>query len=451
MEIIGVIRMGRFDFIRKRFTRTTFGNVGNRFGTFDFNSKSPYGNETTWLTLYQKEPFIRGAIDAIVNAVIGEWTLESVSEKESPSEKKLIENIKADLTNPRMRTEAKLRTMAYKLIIDTVLYIETSRVDMDFYVLDSEDCTLRWDDNNKYIIGVDWKKHDDPSMTPPEELRGKEYAFASLFDPDTNLFKASPLETLIDIGNIFYHSRKYNLDIFEKGGVPSSMITVPESTTTEQIKRLERLIRRSKSGSNIIAKGDVKIQQLAGFTKDMEYDILVEHGIQSVMTLLNITPIMMNFIRGSGSGGGGESSKQEMNAFAIGVHAKQRTINSIMTQIIHNLYSKSDEEEGINRRVGRPKSDVYNIRFKLRKWVDSRQQAAIHKIYLDTKVLTRNEVREDLGRELHEDADEFLSGGAGAMGNIGAPNVSGQDRTNEPNQNPDDRNRPSDIQDAEKQ
>ena len=54
-----------------------------------------------------------------------------------------------------------------------------------------------------------------------------------------------------------------------------------------------------------------------------------------------------------------------------------------------------------------------------------------------------------MGREPDEEAEDFLQGGAGAMGNVGNENVSGQDREEEPNQDDNERNRPSDTQDAE--
>ena len=208
--------------------------------------------------------------------------------------------------------------------------------------------------------------------------------------------------------------------------MPSAVYQLPEGTSPEEFKRFERLLSNTTAGKNLITKGIIKIDQIAGFTKDMEYDKLVDHAVQSIMTLLNVSPLMMN-MGGSSSPSGGESSKQEMNAFATGVHALQREISDLVTQVIHNLYGTVDDDEP--QVVGRPKKNlVHGIRFKLRKWVDPRQLSAIHKIYLDTKVISPNEAREDLGREPREGGDEVLEDGAGAMGNTGGESPSGQDR-----------------------
>lgn len=412
----------RWQKIQKRLTRTANNTKDRVVGLFSFKNDGIYNNETTWLELYRGEPFIRGAIDAKLNAAIGDWVLENVNEKPSEKEEKLLKQIKADLSHPKLRTNMKLRTIGWKYIIDSVVYIETQKTDGNYYILNSENCDPVWDDKDKFIIGFDWGKEGKDKVP----LRGDEAVLGSVYDFDTNLFKLSPLQTLIDIGNLLYHARRYNLGIFENGGMPSAVYQLPEGTSPEEFKRFERLLSNTTAGKNLITKGIIKIDQIAGFTKDMEYDKLVDHAVQSIMTLLNVSPLMMN-MGGSSSPSGGESSKQEMNAFATGVHALQREISDLVTQVIHNLYGTIDEDDP--QVIGRPKKNlVSGIRFKLRKWVDPRQLSAIHKIYLDTKVITPNEAREDLGREPREGGDEVLEDGAGAMGNTGGENPSGQDR-----------------------
>lgn len=417
------------DVIKKRFSQTTYTNLKKKFSIFSFKSKAPYNNHTTWLDIYTKEPFIRGAIDSKVNAVAGEWTIETVSLKPSKAEEKLIERVKAELSEPQMYINTKLRTIAYRLIIDTIAYIEVSRGDMNFYILNPEECELNWSDGDKYVDGIKWSKDkkfekiDDYTL-----LSGKQFAFGSMFDPDTNLFKISPMETIVSIANLLAYARDYNLGIFERGGVPAMLFQLPADTTDEEFLRFDNLLKKAKSGSNIISIGEVKTSPLAGFTKDMEYDKLVNHGVQSIMTNFQVSPQMMS-MGGSNSPSGGESARQEMNSFSTGIHNIQRIIDEMMTMSIHKLYSMNDEDEAedILPRRGRPTTDIVkNLRFKMKKWVDKRQQSAIHKIYADIKVLSPNEIRADLGKEPYEGGNDMIEG-AGPMGNSGEEKPEGQE------------------------
>lgn len=437
----GVIRTG------KRLTGTTYDSLGG-IESFGSSRTNPYTNDTTWLKIYSQEPFIRGAIDALVNAVTQEWSIESVKLKPSKADEALRIKITNELSSPRNFFRTKLATMTYKLIIDSLFVLETSATDKQFYVLNKEDCTIVWNDRYTRIKAIQWKKISEISTANVEEvtLNEGEFVLGSIFDPDTNLWQNSPMETLISIANLLYHAREYNLDIFKNGGVPSMLYTLPLETTPDSKDDFKRQVKTIKSGENLIGIGDIKAQPIAGFTKDMEYNILVDHAIQSIMTLLGVSPLMMNLALKSGSGGGGEGTRQEMNAFATRVHTIQKIINDGMTLAIHQIHGvEVFEDEDEKPKVGRKREDpVSFLRFKLRKWVDTRQQAAMHKIYIDTGVINANEARVEIGKEPREGGNEYSnSNDRGAAGNTGELKPEGQNRdpaqeedTNEgPNQN----------------
>lgn len=410
----------------KRQSTTTYPNTGIVFDTFSRASPNPFNNESTWLEMYNKEPFIKGAVDAIVKAAIGEWSLETAKEKASNIDKKAIEKINILFTDPVMMFKTKLRTIAYKLLIDSVVFLETPEGDGTFFVLNKEDCTIGWDSRFTRIERVIWKKKD--TNIKEEILEKGSFVIGSMFDPDTKLWQSSPMETIVDIANLLYHARNYNLDIFRNGGVPSMLYTLPEGTVEEERLGFKRTIKKLKSGENIVAIGEVNAEPIAGFTKDMEYNVLVDHGVQSIMTLYGVSPLMMNLAVKQGSGGGGEGSRQTMNAFATTVHTIQDILNDSITHAIHNLFAEEEDNEETSR--GRPKMDPYRMmRFKLRKWSDSRQLSAVHKIYKDIGVLNPNEIRGDLGREPRKGGDEYAeTNDRGAAGNTGGENPSGQDR-----------------------
>lgn len=428
----------------KRITRTTYDNTVGFISSFGKTVTNPFDNSTTWLTIYSKEPFIRGAVDALVNAVVGEFDLESAKLKESKADEIKRVDIYNSLTDPASGIRTKLATMCYKLVIDSLFVLETNAKDKAFYVLNKEDCTVVWNDRNTVIEGVDWSQASahlqSGSTIEPERLHIGEFVIGSIFDPDTNLWQNSPMETLIDMANLLYHARQYNLDIFKHGGVPSMLYSLPPETTPENKEIFKKEVKKLKAGENLIGIGEVKAQAIAGFTKDMEYNVLVDHAVQSIMTLLGVSPLMMNLAVKSGSGGGGEGTRQEMNAFATRVYQLQRIINDAVTLAIHNIHDPpvKDGADPKPLEEGRvKKTDIIKLlRFKLRKWVDIRQQAAMHKIYIDTGVLNPNEARKDIGKEPRVGGDEYSnSNDRGASGNTGEANPSGQDR--DPNQEDD--------------
>ncbi len=431
--------------VGKRVTGTTYDSIGG-VSSFGASRTNPYNNETTWLKIYSQEPFIRGAIDALVNAVVQEWSIESVKLNQSKADEALRLRITNDLSSPNNRFRTKLATMTYKLIIDSLFILETSKIDKNFYVLNKEDCTIRWSEPMATKIeAIDWKKVSEATLdAEPVTLEEGEFVLGSVFDPDTNLWQNSPMETLISIANLLYHAREYNLDIFKNGGVPSMLYTLPLETTPDTKDDFERQVKKVKSGQNLIGIGDVKAQPIAGFTKDMEYNVLVDHAVQSIMTLLGVSPLMMNLALKQGSGGGGEGTRQEMNAFATRVHTLQKILNEGMTLTVHNIYGAEDFTEADDTpKVGRKREDpVSFLRFKLRKWVDTRQQAAMHKIYIDTGIINANEARVEIGKEPRVGGDEYSnSNDRAAAGNTGEPKPEGQDR--DPNQEDDSNEGPN--------
>lgn len=420
---------------RKRLTKPTYISQ-ERSGSkltdmFNFKSEeNPFNNESTWFDLYTNEPFIRGAIDSKTNAIAGMWSLETIKKNPTEKDKKRVDEIEMWLSEPDLTFQTKLITIATKMQLTSLSILEIDRTEELFYILNKADCTLKWNDRKTRLDHLLWEKVEGSSNIgslfedKTVRLERHEFVLGSRFEADTNLWQNTVMETLIDIGNLLFHARRYNLKIFEQGGIPSMLFTLDTDTSDKEYNRFVRKMKNTKAGKNLTARGNVKATVIGGFNKDMEFDKMVEHAFQSILTLLNNSPVMMSYLKAKGG-----NDKQEANAFATSTHSYQGIIETMITSAIHKIFGKlvpgeievPDGKGGkmMKQFVGRPKSDfIRTIRFKLRRWVNSREQAAIHKIYLDSTVMTPNEVRRHLGLEPREGGDEVLEMGL-QMGNDG--------------------------------
>lgn len=423
----------RIDALRKRISKPTYSSDGSTLtDIFGFNSaENPYNNESTWFDLYKGEPLIRGAIDSKANAIAGDWLIESVSEAPNELEKKRMKEITDWLSDPEFGMHTKLITMATKLQLTSVSYLEIERDIKKFFILNKSDVTPKWNKRGTEIDHLEWAKKG--TNATPDIIPKHLFVLGTRFESDTNLWMESVMETMIDIGNLLFQSRKYNLDIFKAGGVPSMLFNLDPSTTDKEYKKFVKKIKETKAGKNLTARGIIKTTVIGGFNKDMEYKEMNNYALQAIMTLLNISPIMMNLLNAKAG-----NDKQEANAFATSTHSYQNIMNDMVSLAIHKIYGKLEDvkspkmaDDGLvvknekgdiqyTTTKARPLGDPYRkFRFKLRKWVNPREQAALHKIYLDSTVFTPNEVRAQLGFENRDGGDEVLEVGM-SMGNTGA-------------------------------
>ena len=391
-----------------------------------------FNNESTWLDLVTLEPFIKGAVESLVSAINGEWSLETTNFEPSQKEISFMANVKKDITLPELKLVTKMNTAALSLITDTVVYAEIDPIGMNYYLLDSEDCEPIWNDDGSKIINVIWRKGTSQERVLEED----NFVMGSYYAPDTKWFKSSPVETLIDVANLLWYARKYNLEIFKNGGLPAMLFVLSPETSDEEFDEFVHGLQ--KSDRNVITRlpNGVQIEPLAGFNKEMEYDKLVTYAIQSIMTALRVTPTNMSLT--TEHGGGSASAREERNSYSDAIYTYQKVLNGFYTEVIHKLYGNKDIDirfKPNSATVGRPQIDyARNIRFKYKPYMDMRQLAANIKILLSANVITPNEARVMWGlEERSEDVfDEVLGGNQSqATGQIGE-NPEGQDRlTNE--------------------
>lgn len=445
----------RLQRLTKRLSRTTYESDMYDFGSHVAHAENPYNDEKDLLAIFENEPVAHGIIMTQNDAIFGEYSFEFVREKARKNEE-AVKKIYLDwVRDPTIRFNQKIRTMGVKLLIDGLFYLEIDRDANTFYVLNKEDCTILWDEENIHIIGIKWDKISESSIYRSPKLdKDKNFIFipiknliiASYFDMDTNLWQVSSLRSLVDSANILFHARNYNNDIFRSGGMPSFAYIFKGGINKDVFKKTVKEANTVKAGKNLFFKADIDIKQIGGFNKDMEYEKLIRSAYQDFMTAMRSSPLMTNLIDKAGG-----EDKNEFNAFSEKIHTLQSIMNDTVNEITWKLnvepldikYTDEIAKVFKNRRMkvdtqlkkvlllkaNRASNPHKSVVFKLRKWVDLRLLSAIQKIWLDTGVMSPNEARAQIGLEPREGGDEFLTdkesaSGIGAMGNTGGANPS---------------------------
>ena len=360
---------------------------------------NPYNNNTTWRKIYDAEPHIRGLIDTLVKAVVQDFRLVSL-EPDNNSVDTQIKKIRKWFNGTDRRFQSKRLSVVTRLIMDSRVAAELDFNVMESYTLDGDDWDILWNEDSTFIDSIAWQSLDvfdvqnkNAGLTIPMD----KVAMTSIHDPYGDLWNLSIIETLIDVANLFHFAMRHNINVFAKGGMPSYLFMLDEETGDPAYNQFKRAIKGSKVGQNITSRGNVQTHQLAGSNKDLEYQSVMEQGLQAVMVALGISPVAANLIQRAGSG-----ERKENNTFIATVHSLQVLEEDFWTQVVRKLFSKKSggettEESG---KVGRPQEDLMDkIVFKIRRWTDPREQAALHKIYGDMGVMTINEMREQIGLE----------------------------------------------------
>lgn len=191
----------------------------------------------------------------------------------------------------------------------------------------------------------------------------------------------SPVEQIILTVNIALRRQTHQLQYYTEGNVPEALIGVPETWTPEQIKAFQQF------WDNLI-EGDTAQRRHAKFVPGaMKYQPTKEPNLKDaydewlarvVCFAFSISPqpfvTMMNRAT---------ADTAMETALEEGLAPLMRWIIGTMNYILAAYFSRPD----------------LRFEFKNSEVVDPKEQADIHAVYIDRKVLTPDEVRADLGRK----------------------------------------------------
>lgn len=201
-------------------------------------------------------------------------------------------------------------------------------------------------------------------------------------NPRTNrIYGLSPVEQVVMTVNIAMRRQLSQLDFYTAGNIPEAIAQMPETWTMEQIKDFQIWWDAILEGNTSEKRKMRFIPNLKDivFTKDAVLkDEMDEWLARIICFAFSIAPsaLIKQVNRASGEQMA-DTAKEE------GLMPLLRFLQTHMTLLLQKYLGAKD----------------LRFQFKVLNKVAPEQQAAIHKTYIDAKVLTPDEVREDLGKD----------------------------------------------------
>lgn len=191
----------------------------------------------------------------------------------------------------------------------------------------------------------------------------------------------SPVEQVVMTVNVALRRQVHQLQYFTEGNVPDALIGVPSNWTTSQIKDFQNYwdeLLEGNTGKRRKAKfvpGDMKYQPTREPTIKDQYD---EWLARIVCYAFSVSPQPFMAMMNRATAETAQEAALEEGLAPIMLWAK-----SVMDYIVAKVFGYDDLEFHWDDEVQ----------------LDKLQQAQVHSIYVNAKVITPDEVREDLGKQ----------------------------------------------------
>ncbi len=330
-------------------------------------------------------PDLRGSITSSCNAAIGDYSIKTADKTDDENSKEniaLIKKYEEWLGNPISNFNRTLRQIFYSLEMRDVVFLELSPAKKPgevpwMYVINPTHIEAKYNALRTQITHFEYK-HPDVKDTDGNikvlKLSTDKIVYTTMDSLDGDNDPCPLLESLIGDANLVAAAQAYARNLFTAGGL-GRMAFILKDPAKDEFEALKIDIE-NRRGSSMAIRGDVKIDKLSMSLSDLEYDKVIQRFVEKIMTLLSTPPIIMSKPDSTFK----DTGKQEMNAFASKIRAKQRTINNVIDQGMIRL--KGDEAK--------------KLRFVLDQWVDPVTQAQIFEIMTRIGAKVVNEIRAEL-------------------------------------------------------
>jgi len=163
----------------------------------------------------------------------------------------------------------------------------------DLQVLKSATVKINFDETGK-IVSYEQNVHGKQRIYRPEDI-----IHLSLINVGGSPYGFSGLEPLLsDLGTLLF-AKEFAGRYFENDGIPYFVFKMPEATPDDRnVKKLESELRELNKKENkyksLVVTGNVDIEQVNKFNKEMEFRQLIQHFTQLVLIALGVPAHRVN-------------------------------------------------------------------------------------------------------------------------------------------------------------
>jgi HK97 family phage portal protein len=214
--------------------------------------------------------------------------------------------------------------------------------------------------------------------------RAKDVTHISTLNLGGEVYGFTPLEGLLnDIATLLF-AKNYAGKFFENDGTPDFLFKMPkDNPDSRNFKNLKsELTEMKKKGNkhrNLVVTGEVDVEQINRFTKDMEYSKLITHFTQLVLIGLGVPSYRINWTVGEKQQG------SQVNRAYEGYYKKISFIQKIV-------------ELSLNAELFGPYFKV-KLKFNRAYKIDEMREAQIVQILTQVGAITLEEARDLMGME----------------------------------------------------
>jgi len=194
----------------------------------------------------------------------------------------------------------------------------------------------------------------------------------------------TPLEPLLsDIATLIF-AKEFAGKFFENDGMPTFMINMPKESPNGRNyknlkKELKELKKKKQKYRTMITTGEINVDQISKFNKDLEYSKLIAHFTQLVFTALGVPPRRVHFTLDKRVGDISSVGKEDTGYWKK-ISFTQKAFEEVLNADLWNSFG-------------------VEMTFKRGYKIDEMREAEITRILSEIGAITIEEARERIGMD----------------------------------------------------
>lgn len=194
----------------------------------------------------------------------------------------------------------------------------------------------------------------------------------------------TPLEPLLSDIAVLIFAKDYAGRYFENDGTPTFLINMPkESPNGRNYKNLKKemkeLKKKTQKYRTLITTGEINIDQISKFNKDLEFSKLINHWTQIVIMCLGVPATRVHYTIGVKDSEAGTSGKIE-SGYWKKISFTQKAFEEVLNSQLWNLFG-------------------VEMKFRRGYKIDEMREAEITRILSEVGAITVEEARERIGMD----------------------------------------------------